>query len=46
MWAFSAIFNKPSKVNNHPVGENSPNLVTLLLGQTVSRKNEVFLLPT
>jgi hypothetical protein len=25
----SVIFNKLPKVNNHPLGENSPNLVTL-----------------
>jgi hypothetical protein len=25
----SVVFNKLSKVNNHPMGENSPNLVTL-----------------
>jgi hypothetical protein len=28
-WATSAIFNKLPKANNHPLGENSPNLVTL-----------------
>jgi hypothetical protein len=27
----SLIFEKMLKVNNHPIGENSPNLVTLLL---------------
>jgi hypothetical protein len=29
MLATSVIFTKQSKVNNHPLGENSPNLVTL-----------------
>jgi hypothetical protein len=29
-WATSVIFKKLLKVNNHPIGENSPNLVTLL----------------
>jgi hypothetical protein len=28
----SVIFKKPRKVNCHPLGENSPNLVTLLPG--------------
>jgi hypothetical protein len=28
-WATSAIFKKLPKVNNHPMSENSPNLVTL-----------------
>jgi hypothetical protein len=30
MWATSIIFKKLPKVNNHLLGENSPNLVTLL----------------
>jgi hypothetical protein len=30
MWATSEIFKKQPKVNIHPLGENSPNLVTLL----------------
>jgi hypothetical protein len=30
MWATSVIFNELSRVNNHPSGEFSPNLVTLL----------------
>jgi hypothetical protein len=29
MWATSVIFKKMLKVNNRPLGENSPNLVTL-----------------
>jgi hypothetical protein len=29
MWATSAIFKLPIKVNNRPMGENSPNLVTM-----------------
>jgi hypothetical protein len=29
MWAISAIFIKLPKVNDRPMGENSPNLVTL-----------------
>jgi hypothetical protein len=28
--AYSLIFTKPPKVNNDSIGENSPNLVTLL----------------
>jgi hypothetical protein len=30
-WATSLIFIKLAKVNIHPIGENSPNVVTLLL---------------
>jgi hypothetical protein len=30
--ATSATFRKLPKVNNHPNGENSPNLVTLVKG--------------
>jgi hypothetical protein len=30
MWAISAIFKKLPNVNNRPIGENSPNLVTLV----------------
>jgi hypothetical protein len=30
LWANSSIFTKLSKVSNHPIGENSPNLVTLI----------------
>jgi hypothetical protein len=29
MWATSVIFGKLPKVNNRPLGENSPNLITL-----------------
>jgi hypothetical protein len=29
MWATSVIFKKLPKANNHPLGENDPNLVTL-----------------
>jgi hypothetical protein len=32
MWGTSVIFNLLPKVNNHPLGENSPNLVTLVVG--------------
>jgi hypothetical protein len=31
MWASSVTFIKMSKENNHPMGENSPNLVTLII---------------
>jgi hypothetical protein len=31
IWATSVIFQKLPKNNNHPIGKNSPNLVTLLL---------------
>jgi hypothetical protein len=30
MWANSIIFTKLPKVNNRPLGETSPNLVTLM----------------
>jgi hypothetical protein len=30
--ATSVSINKPPKVNNRPIGEKSPNLVTLFLG--------------
>jgi hypothetical protein len=36
MWATSAIQKTLTKVNNHPLGENSTNLVTLL---AVARKD-------
>jgi hypothetical protein len=32
IWATSVIFKKTPKVNNRPIGENSPNLVTLARG--------------
>jgi hypothetical protein len=35
--AISVIFKKLPKVNNHPMGENSPNLVTLLGPNKTSR---------
>jgi hypothetical protein len=31
MWATSVIFKRLPKVNNHLLGENSPNLITLIL---------------
>jgi hypothetical protein len=31
MWVISVIFIKVPKVNNHALGENSPNLVTPFL---------------
>jgi hypothetical protein len=34
MWATSFILKEQSKVNNHPLGENSPNLVPLYIGET------------
>jgi hypothetical protein len=33
IWAISVIFKKLPKVNNHPIGDNSPNPVTLLVGR-------------
>jgi hypothetical protein len=30
IWAISVIFTKLPKVKNDPMGENSPNLVTLI----------------
>jgi hypothetical protein len=30
MWATSVIFKKLLRVNNHPLGENSPNPVPLI----------------
>jgi hypothetical protein len=35
----SVIFKKLPKVNDRPIGENSPNLVTLFLGQLYDFKN-------
>jgi hypothetical protein len=38
----SSMIKKLPKVNNHPVGENSPNLVTLTLGEIEGRgKDEI-----
>jgi hypothetical protein len=31
IWATSIIFGKLAKESNHPLGENSPNLVTLMV---------------
>jgi hypothetical protein len=30
MWWISVIFQKMPKANNRPLGENSPNLITLV----------------
>jgi hypothetical protein len=30
MWPIKVIFKKLPKVKNHPIGKNSPNLVTLV----------------
>jgi hypothetical protein len=35
LWAISAIFQKLPKANNRPLGENSPNLVTLAPGSVI-----------
>jgi hypothetical protein len=35
IWTTFVIFEKLSNVNNRPLGENSPNLVTLALNQGV-----------
>jgi hypothetical protein len=32
MWATSVVFEILHKENNHQMGENSPNLVALILG--------------
>jgi hypothetical protein len=37
MWAITVIFQKLSKVNNCPIGDNFPNLVTL--SQSKSRNS-------
>jgi hypothetical protein len=39
MWASILIFRKLPKVNNHPLGKNSPNLVTLLRAGDVWLQN-------
>jgi hypothetical protein len=39
MWDTSTIFKIISKVNNHPLGEKSPNVVTLVEVQNVKRQN-------
>jgi hypothetical protein len=36
IWPTSEILNKLPKINNCPIGENSPNLVTLLSLQSRS----------
>jgi hypothetical protein len=36
-WAISVIFNKMPRVNNRPIGENSPNLVTLTVHSSSSK---------
>jgi hypothetical protein len=38
------IFRKLPKENNHPFGENSPNLVTLLPNKAFSQKTFFFIL--
>jgi hypothetical protein len=38
MWAIFLIFKNLPKVNNHPLGENSPNLVTLTMTTISSRR--------
>jgi hypothetical protein len=37
VWATSIFFIKLLKVNSHPMGENSPNLVTLVPISIVGR---------
>jgi hypothetical protein len=37
MWPTFLNFQKQPKVNNHPLGENSPNLVTLIMKQAESK---------
>jgi hypothetical protein len=39
MWAASVIFMNLPKENNHPLGENSPNLVTLLVAVFMTLKH-------
>jgi hypothetical protein len=51
LWGISVLFFKVPKVNIRPLGENSPNLVTLLTyvqGETVGSKIMIddFLRPT
>jgi hypothetical protein len=36
MWATFVIFTKLPKVNNRPIGEKSPNLVSLLSGDILA----------
>jgi hypothetical protein len=40
MWATSVIFKKLPKVNNRPMGENSPHLVDLFLRQSMKCKDK------
>jgi hypothetical protein len=40
MWTTSVILKILVKVNNHPMGENSPNLVTLV-GNTLKYSKEM-----
>jgi hypothetical protein len=35
IWAISVICKNQPEVNSHPIGENSPNMVTLLRSQDV-----------
>jgi hypothetical protein len=36
MWATSIMFGKQSNENTHPLGETSPNLVTLIMNHIES----------
>jgi hypothetical protein len=40
MWATFLIFENLAKLNNHPMGENSPNLVTLVWSNVVWSKKQ------
>jgi hypothetical protein len=42
MWAFSVNFNKLAKVNDNPLGENTPNLVTLVGSEPGSSQFHLF----
>jgi hypothetical protein len=41
-WATSVMFKELPKVNNHPIGQNSPNQVTLIAGRFHSTNTEKF----
>jgi hypothetical protein len=40
IWAISVIFTKLPKVNNDPIGENSPDLVTLNVTYSAQKKSQ------
>jgi hypothetical protein len=39
IWDISLFFQKLAKLNNHPIGEKSPNLVTLIRYEVMLKKS-------